>query len=126
MPKKRILVVGNFPTTSLTGQQVTTASGYDQAIEMLSMEDFDIIIMDAVIGATNGLELLKHIRKTTKSPTIVRYEKSVVYLPKDGRDWNIPIFVQAHCPFATLSQAGRGEWAQTRRLMEDLLQDNAV
>ncbi len=125
MPKK-VLVVGNFPTESLTGHQVQTASGYDEAIEALKKRKFDIIIMDAVIDATRGLRFLNYVRSKIKTPTIVRYAEDVASSPAAGCDWIIPNFVRTYCKFAILSQIGKGELARTRRLMEDMLQRQAA
>ena len=62
MPKKTILVVGELPTTPQIGQEVLTARGYDEAIEMPE-ENFDVIIIPAVYGTTNGHGFLQKIRE---------------------------------------------------------------
>ncbi len=97
-----ILVVGDFPTTSLTGHKVLTASGYDEGTEMLKAEDFGLIIMDAVIGTTDGRGFLTHIRDHKPTPTIVRYQEDTFHLPAEGRDWIIPNFVKALYAFVIL------------------------
>lgn len=67
MPEKRILVVGKLPTTLQIGQKVLTTSGYDEAIEKLTESAFDVIIIPAVCGTTNGHGFLQKIRDFNKN-----------------------------------------------------------
>jgi hypothetical protein len=120
MPK--ILVVGNFPTKSLTGHQVQTASGYDEAIEILKTEDFDVIIMDAVIDTTAGHAFMAHVRDHKVTPTVVRYQQPQVFIPTVARTWRIPTSVDACFPFARHAQMGRGESKRVHALVDTLLQ----
>ncbi|MFM2423856.1 MAG: hypothetical protein RLZZ70_243 [Candidatus Parcubacteria bacterium] len=57
-----ILVVGNFPTTSLTGHQVTTESDYDAGIKILEEKSFDVIIIGAVKDTTKRVGLISLAR----------------------------------------------------------------
>ncbi len=101
--KIKILVVGSFPTTSIPGQEAQTASGYDEATELLTREDFDYIIIDAVIDTTNGHELLKFIQKSSNTPTMVRHDSHVVTITTpdgDITDWYIPTSLRAFFKFA--------------------------
>jgi CheY-like chemotaxis protein len=119
MPK--ILVVGNFPTKSLTGHQVQTASGYDEAIEMLKMEDFDVIIMDAVIDATPGHAFIAYVRDHKVTPTIVRYAEPRVNIPSAKKTWQIPISIDACFPFARHTQMGRGDITRVKALTDEFV-----
>lgn len=124
MPK--ILVVGNFPTTSLTGHQVLTASGYDEAIEILKTNSFDVIIMDAVIGTTDGRGLLMYILDHKQTTTIVRYHQETFYLTTHRRDWHIPSSVRAMFPFAVLVCEKHDECRRTACKAYELLQNKAA
>jgi len=77
-----ILVVGNFPATSISGHRVQTVSGYDEGIEMLKQTDFDFIIIDAVIGTTNGHAFLKWMSDKDPVPTLVRHQEPTVAITK--------------------------------------------
>jgi Response regulator receiver domain len=116
-----ILVVGNFPTNSLTGHQVQTASGYDEAIEILKTEDFDVIIMDAVIDTTAGHAFISHIRDHKVTPTIVRYQHPHVFIPTVAKMWQILPSIEACFPFARHAQMGRGENKRVQTLVAALL-----
>jgi hypothetical protein len=122
MPNK-VLVVGNFPTTSLTGHQVLTASGYDEATEMLKESSFDVIIMDAVIGTTNGHSFLQKIRDLNETrqknklpdlPILVNHSADKVYIVVDGeqRVWNLG---PSMCSFgnATFVNTSTPSWKDT-------------
>ncbi|MEW6599997.1 MAG: sigma 54-interacting transcriptional regulator [Nitrospirota bacterium] len=66
----RILVVDDEESIRFTfdtflsdeGHQVTTASEYNEALEIISRNEFDLIFMDIVLGGKTGIDLLKEIR----------------------------------------------------------------
>ncbi|MCG6929692.1 MAG: sigma 54-interacting transcriptional regulator [Desulfofustis sp.] len=69
----RILIVDDEESLRLTFemflkragyQQVTVASTLAQAVELISVSPFDLIISDIVLGADKGTDLLRHIRET--------------------------------------------------------------
>lgn len=115
-----ILVVGHFPTKTLTGHQVQTVSGYDEAIEMLKNERFDVIIMDAVIDTTNGYDFLVFIRDNGGIPTIVRYREPSYYLPAYGRSWIIANTLGSVFSFAEPAPLGRGHGSTVSKALSTL------
>lgn len=115
-----ILVVGNFPTTSLTGHQVKTASGYDEAIELVNTNHFDVIIMDAVIGTTAGHETLKRFRDHHPVPTILRYRTPTITITDINKDWNVLPSVAACFPHVHPTKTGPGEWMRIKSLVKQL------
>jgi PAS domain S-box-containing protein len=44
------------------GHEVATAGEYNEALEVLSRNDFDLIFMDIVLGGKTGIDLLKEIK----------------------------------------------------------------
>ena len=104
-----ILVVGNFPTNSITGHQVQTAGGYDEAIEILKKTDFDFIIIDAVIGATNGHAFLKRLSETKPVPTLMRHVGPSIPITKPDNTpgtWYFKISLKACFQFAESLELG--------------------
>jgi CheY-like chemotaxis protein len=67
----RLLVVDDEDTTRcsladilrLEGYQVETANGGESAIQMLSKQDYDLILLDLKMPRVDGLEVLRHLAK---------------------------------------------------------------
>ena len=100
MPERRVLVVGNLPATLQIGQQVLTTRGYVEAIETLKTTDFDVIIIPAVCGTTNGHGFLQKIRdineqrkrkKQTPIAILVHHDNDRLEVVVAGkqRPWNL-------------------------------------
>jgi len=53
------------------GHEVTTAGEYDEALELISRNEFDLIFMDIVLGGRTGIDLLKETRKLASGCSVV-------------------------------------------------------
>ncbi|MBI5664686.1 MAG: response regulator, partial [Nitrospirae bacterium] len=45
------------------GHEVTTAGEYNEALDIISRDEFDLIFMDIVLGGKTGIDLLKEVKK---------------------------------------------------------------
>ncbi len=69
--KAKILVVDDEESIRYTfdsflsdeGHEVTTAKAYDEAMERLVENDFDLVYMDIILGGKTGIDLLMNARK---------------------------------------------------------------
>src|SRR4030043_1480559 len=69
--KKRILVVDDEPRISSSlemillerGYDVTKASSGKEAIDLISREEFDLVVADLILPGMTGLELLRNAKK---------------------------------------------------------------
>ncbi len=72
------------------GYEVQTAENGLEALEILKKNQFDIILLDAMMPKMNGWEALKEIRKTIQTPiimiTAVNDEQKMVWGLKNGAD----------------------------------------
>lgn len=79
METKRILIVDDKETMRFLlsevvrplGQEIETAESGERAIQRLAEKIFDLVIIDYLICATNGLELLQSIKKIYPSLAIL-------------------------------------------------------
>ncbi len=68
---EKILIIDHEPdilrtleaVLSKEGYQVRSASGREEAIGLFKSEPFDLVIMDIRIPGTDGLELMKEVKK---------------------------------------------------------------
>lgn len=71
MPDTRILVVDDEPsirmflqeTLSNDGHQVTSTSSGEEALEILEGQEFDLAMLDLMLGGINGMEVLARLRR---------------------------------------------------------------
>lgn len=71
MPDTRILVVDDEPsirmflqeTLSNDGHQVISASSGEEALEILQSQEFDLAMLDLMLGGINGMEVLAGLRQ---------------------------------------------------------------
>jgi two-component system response regulator HydG len=70
--ESRILIIDDEESLRLTFQMflakegygpVVTASTYDEALEIIDRQDFDLIISDIVLEGASGIDLLRHIKE---------------------------------------------------------------
>lgn len=79
MPESKILIVDDEPhvrevlATLLirTGYSVSTASGGQEALKMLSGSTFDLIISDVRMPRMSGIELLKNVKSTCPETEVI-------------------------------------------------------
>ena len=80
MFEKNILIVDDEESLRLTFEMflkregyrnIWTAASFEEAIETISHQPFDLIISDIVLGGEKGTELLRHIRETGISCPVV-------------------------------------------------------
>jgi DNA-binding response OmpR family regulator len=45
------------------GYRIDTASGYDEALQLLKQESYDLILLDIELGETSGLDVLKKLKE---------------------------------------------------------------
>ncbi len=76
--KSRILIVDDSPdTVEMMRRQlgsfyhVFTASGAQQAIEILERDQIDLVITDMKMPEVSGLELIRHVRENYKDTEII-------------------------------------------------------
>ncbi len=101
-----ILVVGNFPNLQPTiGQKVLAVRGYDEAIERIKKTTFDVIIMTAVEGETNGMDLLRALYGRPDPCPVHVVANQPVIPANNGRKWHIENSLKAHFRFAKLKHA---------------------
>lgn len=75
----RILLVEDYATTRLmithllrcAGYQVTTASDGETAINMLQNEQFDVAIVDIILGDVDGIEVLHVAKQQPYNPQVI-------------------------------------------------------
>jgi len=53
------------------GHEVATAGEYDEALDMISRNEFDLIFMDIVLGGKTGIDLLKEVRNMSVNCSVV-------------------------------------------------------
>lgn len=71
MPDTRILVVDDEPsirmflqeTLSNDGHQVISSSSGEEALEILEHQEFDLAMLDLMLGGINGMEVLARLRR---------------------------------------------------------------
>ncbi|MBF0336501.1 MAG: response regulator [Nitrospirae bacterium] len=76
---KRLLVVDNDPDVRNRITEILTAAGYytddaasaQEAISKTSVDDFDIILMDAAMPGINAIETIKELRKIKPRTKVV-------------------------------------------------------
>ena len=51
--------------------EVETASGIVDALQMLSSNDFDLVLLDMVLGDGNGLQVLEELKDKADAPTVI-------------------------------------------------------
>ncbi len=69
--KSKILIVDDEESIRYTfnsflsdeGHEVTTAATYDEAIDKLLTDDYDLVFMDIILGGKTGIDLLLNTRK---------------------------------------------------------------
>lgn len=78
--KARILVVDDEEGIRFTfeiflsdeGHDVTTVSNYDEAMDIISKEKFDLVFADIILGGKTGLDLVQELRKRhTDCPVVI-------------------------------------------------------
>lgn len=78
--KNRILVIDDEEGIRFTfrkflsreGHEIISASGYEEALEILSGKDCDLIFADIILGGRTGIELLKEIKdRELQCPVII-------------------------------------------------------
>jgi len=53
------------------GHEVTTAGEYDEALGIISRNEFDLIFMDIVLGGKTGIDLLKEVRNRAVNCSVI-------------------------------------------------------
>ncbi len=92
--KKRVLIVedevklARFIELELQyeGYEVAIAHDGRKGIELFQYEDFDIVLLDLMLPGLNGLEVVRHIRKSSNTPVIMLTAKSDVMDKVTGLD----------------------------------------
>ena len=114
MSKLKVLIVGepensgHIPDSQL--YTVTTLANYEEAIELLKNNLFDLVITEADVysGVKNCLEFLKWLKTAEKKPgQILVCHKDRVYTIR-GIEWRIPISLKSHYPFASYFEGTLG------------------
>lgn len=79
--------------TKFDGHEVQTASDGIEAIELASKEDFDLIIMDAMMPELDGFSAVKEIRKHSQVPILMLSARSEEYDKIHGFETGIDDYV---------------------------------
>ena len=77
--KARILIVDDEESIRYTfdnflsdeGHEVTTARAYDEALEKMLGNNFDLVFMDIILGGKTGIDLLQEFRKRSMHCPVV-------------------------------------------------------
>ncbi|HWQ67817.1 MAG TPA: PAS domain S-box protein [Methanospirillum sp.] len=110
------------------GFEVTTAENAINALQLLSHQEFDVIISDYEMDQMNGIELLKHLRATGETIPFIIFtgkgqEEVVIEALNNGADFYLQKGDQPGALFAELSnkiqQVVSHRWADS-----DLLKKN--
>ncbi len=86
----KILIIDDDPSQlTLISEQLkqkgitaTTCLHASAALEMIEKEPFDIIFTDIQMPELNGFELIKHIRRITKTPVVALSARADIHLPQ--------------------------------------------
>jgi DNA-binding response OmpR family regulator len=76
---RRVLVVEDDPVSlhllkrllEIENQQVTTASGYHEALRLIEAESFDLFLLDLTLEDGDGLDLCRRIRMRSQTPIMI-------------------------------------------------------
>lgn len=115
MTKKVLLVGPKSERAAMTlGQKHPTYTLYFQstfaeAIELAKLYDFDIVILDALIGAADGRDfaLLLAGQKLENRQAFIIHPTPVCKIQSQSRsvDWNIELCALAYYPFAVWAKS---------------------
>ena len=61
--------------------QVTSANNGLEALELLSSQEFDLILLDVLMPEMDGLETLKQIREKYSTPVVLMTEGKMLDIP---------------------------------------------
>jgi CheY-like chemotaxis protein len=78
-------LVNEFVEETLTrsGFDVTTAMSGEDALELMEIEDFDLILADVRMPRMDGIQLLRQIKKDAPSTTVIMI--GIRYCQERGR-----------------------------------------
>jgi DNA-binding NtrC family response regulator len=78
--KRSILVIDDEKSIRVTfknflaaeGYEVYTAEQYDEALDLLTKADFDLIFADILLGGSTGIDLLREVKeRNLKCPVVM-------------------------------------------------------
>lgn len=61
------------------GYQIDTATGYDEALQLLQQKSYDLILLDVELGETSGLDVLKKLKEIYPDTPIILNTAYSVY-----------------------------------------------
>ena len=84
---KRILLVDDEPlmikglkyTLEQDGYETVSAYDGEEALKVFAEQEFDLVLLDVMLPGVDGLEVLREIRKTSKTPVIMLTAKDETF-----------------------------------------------
>ncbi len=104
----KILLVSLQLSPVIKNGDITRVQTYDEGLEMLGNENFDIVLADAQVKNNWARKFLVAVRDEfdEKPLVVIRHHQPSDYICEDRKChcWQIPISIQVHYAFATFFQ----------------------